>query len=283
VLASVGLFIGYIAHIANLIRVATIITYVGDQSRRVLETRYPSDTPMSAPRQPLPAPVRTIPTPRAGVVVSVNDQVLARLAADMGCVLVLAVRVGDFVPAGAPLFAVHPHDADVGTGAEDRQDRRIPEEVALDTERTMEQDLAFGFRQLVDIVERALSPAVNDPTTASQAIDVLHDLLRALATRQLPDGRSWGQGGRLCLVVPQYGFGEFLDLAVGEIWRYGADAAQIPGRLAAMLADLDTAALPGYRPAIAGWAQRIGGAATAAGGPPAAPAPGQAEGSSGTA
>lgn len=144
VLASVGLFIGYIAHIANLIRVATIITYVGDQSRRVLATRYPADTPPPGPPQPLPAAARTIPSLRAGVVVSVNDQVLAQLATDAGCVLVLTVRVGDFIPAGAPLFAVHTDDAGVQAGSEERQDRRIVGEVALDSERAMEQDLAFG-------------------------------------------------------------------------------------------------------------------------------------------
>lgn len=53
---------------------------------------------------------------------------------------------------------------------------------AQDTERTMEQDLAFGFRQLVDIAERALSPSTNDPTAACQAVDVLHDLLRRLVS-----------------------------------------------------------------------------------------------------
>lgn len=266
VLASVGLFIGYIAHIANLIRVATIITHVGDESRRVLAARYPLAAPPPATRDPLPARGRTIPAPRGGVVVSVNGRVLTRLAADAGCVLILTARVGDFVPAAAPLFAVHPDNGDASASV-GTEDRRIVREVALDTERTMEQDLAFGFRQLVDIAERALSPAVNDPTTASQTIDVLHDLLRALSTRHLPDGRSWGPDGRLRLIVPQYSFGDFLDLAVGEIWRYGADAAQVPGRLAAMLADLDTAALPGYRPAIAGWARRVGGASPDAGDP----------------
>lgn len=225
--------IGYIAHIANLIRVATIITDVGDQSRRVLVARYPPAAPPPGPPQPLPAVVRTIPAPRAGVVVSVNDQVLTRLAANAGCVLVLAVRVGDFVPAGAPLFAVHTDDADVGAagaGAGHR-DRRIVGEVALDSERTMEQDLAFGFRQLVDIAERALSPAVNDPTTASQAIDAVHDLLRALASRQLPGGRSSGPDRRLRLVVPQYGLvtssiSRSEDLAV----RRGRGAGPGPAR-----------------------------------------------------
>lgn len=244
---------------ANLIRVATIITYVGDESRRVLEGRYPVDTAAPRPPQPLPAAACTVPAPRGGVVVSVNERVLVRLATDTGCVLTLTARVGDFVPTGAPLLTVHPDGSGGEVRIAGRLNQRVLGEVALDSERTMEQDLAFGFRQLVDIAERALSPAVNDPTTASQTIDGLHDLLRRLATRHLPDGRSLSPDGRLRLVVPQYGFGDFLDLAVGEIWRYGADAVQVPGRLAAMLADLHAAALPEYRPVIAGWARRVEG------------------------
>jgi uncharacterized membrane protein len=259
VLASVGLFIHYIAHIANLIRVATIITYIGKQSRRVLAAHYPPDTP--PPGSPPPLLVestRTIAAPHAGVVVSVNAHALTRLATDAGCALAVAMRVGDFVPAGAPLVTVHPAEQQATAGPADAGlGRRVLREVALDTERTMEQDLAFGLRQLVDIAERALSPAVNDPTTAAQSIDGLHDLLRALASRHLPSGRWCDDTGCLRLVVPQYGFPDFLDLAVGEIWRYGADAVQIPGRLAGMLTDLAAAALPDYRPAITTWSHRI--------------------------
>ncbi len=256
VLASVALFISYISHVANLIRVATIITHIGRQARRILDRRYPAATAGTPATASFPPPARTIPAPRGAVLVSVNEMALVEMAAQAGGVLVLAARVGDFVPAGAPLVVVH-HEPGAGSGRLDATAARALKALAWDTERSMEQDLAFGFRQLVDIAERALSPAVNDPTTAVQAIDVLHDLLRALAARELPDGR-WRDGtGQLRLVVPQYRFADFLDLAVGEIWRYGADAAQVPGRLAAMLADLHTAALPAHRPAIAAWSQQV--------------------------
>jgi uncharacterized membrane protein len=125
----------------------------------------------------------------------------------------------------------------------------------------MEQDLAFGFRQLVDIAERALSPAVNDPTTACQALDVLHDLLRRLAIRHLPSGRLHGADGSLRLVIPQYAFGDFVDLAIREVWHYGPDAAQVPGRLSALLADLSAVALPEYLPVMRDWAETIAGPA----------------------
>lgn len=209
VLASVGLFIYYIHHVANMIRVATIITNLGIESRAVLERRYPSDQPAIERGQELVAAARTVAAPRPGVLVSVNEATLIALATEADCVLVLAARVGDFVPEGAPLVRIHPKsDATEDAIEEDR----LLSELAQDTERTMEQDLAFGFRQLVDIADRALSPATNDPTTACQAVDALHDLLRRLCTRHLPSGRLCDADGSLRVVVPQYRFVDFVDL-----------------------------------------------------------------------
>jgi uncharacterized membrane protein len=186
-----------IHHVAKMIRVAIIVATLGAESRYLLECHYPASQPAAGP-QP------------------VNEKALAGLAARTGGVVVLAARVGDYLPQGAPLLRIHPGD---GAGDVPGVDEaRLLAEVAQDTERTMEQDLAFGFRQLVDIAERALSPAVNDPTTACQALDVLHDLLRRLAVRHPRSGRH-GADGSLRLIVPQYGFADFVDLAVQEIWR----------------------------------------------------------------
>ena len=260
VLASVGLFIFYIHHVANMVRVATIVASLGAESRDLLECRYPASQPAAGPLPDLGPAARVIAAPRPGVLVSVNEKALAGLAERTGCVVVLAARVGDYLPAGAPLLRVHPGGDSAGQ-VPGTSERHLLAEVAQDTERTMEQDLAFGFRQLVDIAERALSPAVNDPTTACQVLDVLHDLLRRLAVRHLPSGRLHGAVGSLRLIVPQYGFADFVDLAVQEIWRYGSDAAQVPGRLSAMLADLSAAALPQYLPVLRQWADRIDGSA----------------------
>jgi uncharacterized membrane protein len=259
VLTGVGLFIRYIDHVADIIRAATIVTYIGTQSRRVLERRYPSDLAAGGVPTPVSPAVLTVPAPQPGVV-SVNERVLVEPATDTDAVLVLIPRLGDFVPAGAPLLTIHPEPdrPAMDPGELETLGNRVIGEVALDTEQTMEHDLAFGFRQLVDIAERVLSPGINDPTTAVQTLDVLHDLLRRLATRHLPDGRSVGADGRLRLVVPQYGFGDFLDVAVGEIWRYGSDAAQVPGRIHALLADLASAALPEHRGAVDRWTALVG-------------------------
>ena len=260
VLASVGLFIFYIHHVANMVRVATIVASLGAESRDLLRARYPASQPAAGPLPDLGSAARVISAPRPGVLVSVNEKALAGLAERNGCVVELAARVGDFLPEGAPLLRIHASGAGPGD-VPGIDGPRLLAEVAQDSERTMEQDLAFGFRQLVDIAERALSPAVNDPTTACQALDVLHDLLRRLAVRHLPSGRLHDADGSLRLVVPQYVFADFVDLAVREVWRYGSDAAQVPGRLSAMLADLSAAALPEYLPVLQQWAATIGGPA----------------------
>ncbi|MGH3633609.1 MAG: DUF2254 domain-containing protein [Pseudonocardiaceae bacterium] len=250
VLLSVALFIRYIDHVANMIRVASIIAVIGAESRQVLQRRCPMrQRPYPTARLMLGG--EPLGSPGVGVLVSVNEQALVRHAADGGCVVELLVRVGDFVPAGAPLARLHPDGSD--RGAVDEAPDWLWDHVALAEERTTEQDLAFGFRRLVDIAERALSPAVNDPTTACQALDTLHDLLRRLATRPLPSGWLTDHTNQLRLLVPQYTFADYLRVVVEEIWRYGSDAAQVPQRLASMLTDLHSAALPEHRPAIDHW------------------------------
>ncbi len=88
---------------------------------------------------------------------NVDGHRLASLARRHNAVLEMLPSVGDFVPEGAPLFRVLGGDGQIS-------DREVTELVALGIERTMQQDVVFGLRQLVDIAERALSPAVNDPT-----------------------------------------------------------------------------------------------------------------------
>ena len=246
VLTSVGMFIVYVAHVANMIRLASIVDSISRDARAALpEFR---DAPRS-PVAPSLAPLRqVVAAPRPGVIAAINAPALVALARQADCQLALVPTIGDFVPSGGALFRVHGSEAD---------GLRLTQLVSFDRERTLEQDLAFAFRQLVDIAQRALSPAVNDPTTAAQAIDVEHDLLRTLAPLRLGDIHHTDEGGLLRLVVPALDFPEYLDLAVGEILPYAEHGRQVPRRLAIMLDDLVTVACPQSQVAIARWSRAV--------------------------
>jgi uncharacterized membrane protein len=117
---------------------------------------------------------------------------------------------GDFVRSGAPLFQV------VESGQR-LYERFLLGSVVLGQERTMHQDPAFAFRILVDIAIKALSPAINDPTSAVMAIDQLHELLSFLGSRHLEVGQHRDVGGRVRLVVEMPGWEDYVSLAVDEL------------------------------------------------------------------
>ena len=250
VLAAVAMFVHYINHVVHMIQVSSIIDSIGAETRSLIDGRCPVDPPPDAPEPILIGPAETVTAPRPGMVTVVQAGALTRRAETDGVVVVLALRVGEFVPAGAPLMTVHGRPADA-TGELD--EAGYAASVGLDVERSMDQDIAFGFRQLVDIAVKALSPSVNDPTTASQATDVLHDLLRRLVVRPTRPGRYADTTGATRLVVPVREVEDLLEEVLGEIWQFGSGSPQIPGRLRHMLVDLLAATRPEYRPALARW------------------------------
>ncbi len=158
-----------------------------------------------------------------------------------GCVIELIPQVGDFVAHGDPLFSIHPGSARVDEDA-------LYDCVAFGPERTLEQDPAFAFRIMVDIASRALSPAVNDPTTAVVAIDQIHRLLAYVGQRNLDTGPVRDDAGHVRLVYATPDWEDFVALAVSEIRAFGAGSIQVPRRLHAMLEHL-AAVLPASRTA----------------------------------
>ena len=106
--------------------------------------------------------------------------------------------------------------------------------------RTLYQDPCYGVRQLVDIAIRAVSPAINDPTTAVQTLDRLHGILRAIADRPDPSGVYLDSAGAVRLVIPVPDWSRVFDLAFTEIALYGAGDPQISRKLMAIFDDLST-------------------------------------------
>ncbi|PVZ10176.1 putative membrane protein [Actinomycetospora cinnamomea] len=246
VLASVAQFIYYIHHIIHFIQVSSIIRRTSDEARRLIEVRVPREP--SPPAAPLDRTGReqVVVAPQAGPLLRIDEDALVRRAERDGVGAALAVRVGDFVPVGASLMTIYR-----GPSAPEVDAAGYARSVTQGIERSMDQDLAFGFRQLVDIAIKALSPSINDPTTCAQAVDALHDLLRRLVTRPWRPGRHGDRNGVTRLEVPSWSVGELVVLTVEEIAHFGADMPQIPARLARMLDDLADAALPEHREAVA--------------------------------
>jgi uncharacterized membrane protein len=123
--------------------------------------------------------------------------------------------------------------------------------VALGPERTLNQDVAYGIRMLVDIAERSLaSSPFTDPTTAVQAVDRLHDLLRQLVRRPLHSGLHHDAEGELRVTAPTATWDGFVHLATDEVIRVGAASPQVSRRLVAALQDLLEAAPQERRPVL---------------------------------
>jgi uncharacterized membrane protein len=174
-------------------------------------------------------PDQVVRSDRAGSVQAVNLRTMVALAQRHGSTIVLARSIGDVVTPGTPLVEVH--GAALPAGG--KQLRGL---FALGRERTIEQDPAFALRILVDVAVKALSPAINDPTTAVQVLDHIEAFVEVVARTEL---HGWyalaGSDGAVRVMVPGRGWVEYLELAVTEIRDYGPTSTQVCRRLGALL------------------------------------------------
>ena len=250
VLACVGLFLAFIRSITDSIQVSTVISRIGDRTARLVDRVLPvaeDEQGFSATWSPVAdAPRSLVPVDRRhGHVDEIDLPRLVELAASRDGVLVLAPRLGDFVTTGQELATFWGDDWD------DDATAAANGLVRLTTDRTMRQDVSFGFRQLVDIGDRALSSGVNDPTTATQVVNELHRLLRAAVQRVSPSPYLTDADGAVRLVVDSTDARDLLRIAVEEIAFYGRESPPVTAQLAAMLDDLGSVSLERYRPTIA--------------------------------
>jgi uncharacterized membrane protein len=210
----------------------------------VVEQVYPSRIKgkhvPTVPHPPFVAPARTLfHEGRSAIILAVDLETLRREAERTQGVVEFAYQIGDFIAVGEPLFLLH-------GGAAGADDRRLRAAIAFGPERTIEQDATFALRVIVDIAIKALSRAINDPTTAVLAIDQLHRLLRAIGRRHLHDDVIRDAGGAVRVVFRTPDWEDFVQLSCREIRLYGAENYQVARRLRAMLQNL-LATLPEAR------------------------------------
>ena len=232
----VGLFVYLVDHVGKLLRPSGALRSVAAQAHAIIESVYPrrlkDGKALVAESVSIlqKAPMREVPSKRAGVVLAFDVGGLVEFGTRHNCLIELMPQVGDFVAPGNPLFRVY-GEANLAPGI-------LRQAIAIGSERTMEQDPTLAFRVIVDIAAKGLSPAINDPTTAVLAIDRIHHLLRHVGGRHLDDERVRDSRGRVRLIYRTPNWEDFLVLAVTEIRQFGAGSIQIARRLRAMLEDL---------------------------------------------
>ncbi len=237
--ASVAAFVYYINHMAHAIRATSVITSIAAETRSAIDRIYPaagSDEGVAGSNGQAELQRtdsgRTVEATDGGYLVDADERSLVRHATEWRALIELVPAVGEFVAVGMPLFRVSGDDPGADRTGHDAVLRRS---VTFGQERTMQQDAAFGFRQLVDVAARALSPGTNDPTTCIQAIDRLHELLLQLVDRPVPSSLVLDQAGALRLIARRAGWDLFVRLAVDELLYYGRDHVRVLERLESML------------------------------------------------
>jgi uncharacterized membrane protein len=242
--ACVTSFLFLIDYAARLLRPVRLVALVCDQGLDVIRSVYPQEAEggrgSGIPTERLGQPDRVVlQRGRSQVVLAVDVEALVREARRLDGVIEFVPQVGDFVAADEPLFNLY-------RGAARVDDVLLGESVAFGTERTMEQDPMFAFRILVDIALKALSPAINDPTTAVLALDQIHRLLRVVGRRHLHDEGIRDAAGHVRVILRTPNWEDFVHIACNEIRACGAGSIQIPRRQRALLENL-IRALPEQR------------------------------------
>ncbi|MFR9798810.1 DUF2254 domain-containing protein [Streptomyces sp. MS06] len=238
---SLVLFVMYVNATLRLMRVSHVIDRITVESFRMVAL-MPTEGAADAEEELGPVTAWVAHRGRAGVLRDVNISRLVRAARQRDVVLRLVPRIGDFVVPGTPLLAVH--------GGPVPSARSLTYTVSVGVERTFHQDLALGLRQLVDIGLRALSPGVNDPTTAVQAVDRIVQFLATLSRRPLNASLHRDRRRAVRLVQPVPSWSELVDLGFAEIRGAAVGSPQVTRRLVAALDDLLLVAPEERRPPL---------------------------------
>jgi len=254
-LASVGMFIALVNRI-GMLQINRMLAFTGDQGRKVISTIYPllnsfaalADEPDDYASL---LPAQTVIHYGGPLSVQAVDVAgLVELARASDGIIQAVGAVGDTVVELTPLLHVY-------ATRESIPERKLRGGIELGKQRTFEQDPKYAIRLLVDIAIKALSPAINDPTTAVQALDQIEDLLLRLGQRCLEIGRYRDSDGKLRLVIPFPTWDDLLLLAFDEICFCGATSVQVMRRMNALVANLSQALPKERRAALELWNARL--------------------------
>ena len=220
-LLSVALLIFFVHHATNAMRASVVIDRAAGTTNDLITHLYPEDVGEAVQPDP-PAWLDSVPATRvcaeeSGYLQSINADALFALADHNALTIRPEPLVGDFILPGEPLASVWPKDA-----VDDEVAEAVREAMVMGLERTLHADVAFGIQQLSNIAIKALSPGINDPTTAMICIDRLSEVMVMLATRGKPDEVRSGEDGSVRVVLQGSPFERLVGIAFDQIRHYGA-------------------------------------------------------------
>jgi uncharacterized membrane protein len=242
-LVCVGWLIFFINHISRSISVNHIVDRIAGEAELVILDLMPHarglyEGPEQIPPS-RPGRERVLVSRRSGYIRFVDVDFLTDCAKTFGVQIALDRRVGQFVPAGVPLLRI----VDAGRVTPERE-ARLSSAIDIGPTRTMQQDVEFGIIQIVDIALRAISPAVNDPTTAINCIDQLARVMIVWASRAPPPSFIHAPPHVLRLAMPWIGYEGLLDTAFEQIRHYAKSDVAVSLRLLRAFDDMFVAGAP---------------------------------------
>lgn len=196
-IGGIGVLIFFIHHIATSIQASSIIASVAEETLGAIDRLFPEKLGEGAgteAEEKARAPEKeriwqTIPAPMSGYIQSLDNGTLLSVAKEQKTVVRMERGIGEFVVQGTPLVSIALDEA-----PEDEIIADLQNAYGIDRHRTVEQDAGFGIRQLVDMALRALSPGINDTTTAVMCVDYLNTILSRLVTREIPTTHRYEDG-----------------------------------------------------------------------------------------
>jgi uncharacterized membrane protein len=257
-LASMGMFITLIERI-TLLQINRMLIFTAKRGRTAINALYGSTNGnvsfVGLTDSYLPVTQTVLHFGRPGIIQAIDVERLLELAGKSRALIEMTVAIGDSVVEMTPMLHVR--------GAHEQlNEHDLKEALKIGDERTFEEDPKFALRLIVDIAIKALSPAINDPTTAVQALDQIEDLLLRIGRVSLNIGAFHDRQGELRLIVPFPTWDDFLHLALIEIQHYGADSVQVMRRMKALISNLVVILPTERQPSLQYWERRLHGTIT---------------------
>ncbi len=234
-LSVLGLVL-FLAHLVQKIRVETMLRNVHQEANATIGSVLVREEDAESPREPQrPKDALPVLAPGSGFVNDIDEERLLAVAKDTGVLVELEAGPGNLVVERTPIG--HLWALEAGARPEEARER-IGRHVRIGFERTPTADVSHGLRQLTDVANKALSPGVNDPTTAIHALGHISALLCQLGERRLGPVVLTDEDGCSRVLLHRPGFGKLVGLALDQPRRYGGSDAQVVERILQVLDDL---------------------------------------------